>query len=352
MSKIKFMNFTAEAIAEFLQGEIVGNPTIEINNISKIEEGKAGTLAFLANPKYNHYLYETEASIVLINKDFHLEKETKATLIKVENAYESFASLLELYQQSRSGEAETGISEKSTIAPSATVGENLFLSDFSIIGHNCKIGNNVRIYSNVSIGNNVSIGDNTIIQSGVNIYYDSVIGKNCMLHSGSVIGAEGFGFAPQKSGEYKKVPQIGNVILEDFVEIGANACVDRATIGSTILRRAVKIDNLVQIAHNVEIGESTVIAALSGVSGSSKLGKYCMIGGQVGVIGHITVADKTICAAQSGIGKTVKKSGEILQGSPAISLKNFQKSSVYFRNFPQLVQRLSDLEKEIADLSK
>ena len=345
------MNFTAEAIAEYLQGEIVGNPNITVNNISKIEEGQAGTLSFLANPKYNSYLYETKASIVLINHDFVLEKEVETTLIRVKNAYESFASLLELYQQSRFTESEIGISKNSSIAENTEVGENLFLGHFSVIGNNCKIGNNVKIHQNVSIGDNVTIGDNTVVRSGVNIYYDSIIGKNCVLHSGVVIGAEGFGFAPQANGEYKKVPQVGNVILEDNVEIGANSCIDRATLGSTILRKAVKVDNLVQIAHNVEIGENTVIAAQTGISGSTKIGSKCMLGGQVGVVGHLNIADGTIIAAQAGMGRNVKQSGGIYQGSPAIDIRNFQKSSVYFKKLPDLVQQLYALEKEIQEIT-
>lgn len=344
------MNFTAEAIAEFLKGEVVGDPNTVVNNISKIEEGLPGTLSFLANPKYNSFLYQTKASIVLINKDFQLEKEVKATLIRVENAYQSFASLLELYQQNRF--QETGISDQSFIASSAEIGEHLFLGHFSVIGENCKIGNNVKIHHNVTIGQHVTIGDNTEIRAGVNIYYDCVLGKNCYIHSGTVIGAEGFGFAPQEDGVYKKVPQVGNVILEDFVEVGANSCIDRATLGSTIIRKGVKIDNLVQIAHNVEVGENTVIAALTGISGSTKIGKSCMIAGQVGVVGHISIADGTILAAQSGINKTIKNSGIIMQGSPAMELKNFQKSSVYFKKLPDLVKQIEALEAQIKALSK
>lgn len=346
------MNFTAEAIAEFLQGEVEGDPTIEVNNISKIEEGLPGTLSFLANPKYSSYLYETEASIVLVNKDFKAEREFKTTLVRVENAYESFASLLELYQQSRFQATENGISTQSNVAESATIGDDLYLGHFSVIGNNSKIGNNVKIHHNVTIGDNVSIGDNSVINSGVSIYYDSIIGSNCILHSGCVIGAEGFGFAPQANGTYKKVPQVGNVILEDEVEIGANACIDRATLGSTILRKAVKIDNLVQIAHNVEVDQNTVIAAQSGVSGSTKIGKSCMVGGQVGIVGHLKITDGTIMAAQAGISKSPKKSGSILQGSPAIDIRNFQKSSIYFKKLPELAQQLSSLEKEIAILKE
>ncbi len=339
------MNFTATVIAEFLKGTIEGNPEVEVNNISKIEEGKPGTLSFLANPKYNHYLYETESSIVLINNDFKLEKGVSATLIRVPNAYEAFASLLELYQQNRFN--PQGISEKSSISETAQTEDDLYLGDFSVIGDCCKIGKNVKIYHNVTIGENVTIGDNTVIRSGVHIYYDSIIGKNCYVHSGSVIGADGFGFAPQKNGEYKKIPQVGNVILEDDVEIGANACIDRATLGSTILRKGVKIDNLIQIAHNVEIGENTVVAAQTGISGSTKIGKQCMIGGQVGIVGHLKVADGSILAAQAGLNKDIKKSGEILQGTPAIPIRNFQKSAIHYKNLPDLVLRLQALEQEI-----
>jgi len=346
------MNFTAEALAEYLKGEVVGDPKVEVNNISKIEEGTPGTLSFLANAKYNHYLYQCNSSIVLINEDFVLEKEVKSTLIRVKNAYESFAALLELYQQSRFLATEVGISKQSVIEESATIGDNLFLGNFSTIGNNCKIGNNVKIHHNVTLGDNVSIGDDTVIRSGVNIYYDSVIGSKCVIHSGAVIGAEGFGFAPQANGEYKKVPQVGNVILEDEVEIGANACVDRATLGSTILRKAVKVDNLVQIAHNVEVGTNTVIAAQTGISGSTKIGKQCMFGGQVGLIGHLNIPDQTIFAAQAGVSRNVKKSGEILQGTPAIDIRNFQKSSVYFKKLPDLVKDFEILKKEIQTLKK
>ncbi len=346
------MNFTAEAIADFLKGEVVGDPKIEVNNIARIEEATPGTLAFLANPKYNHYIYETKASIVLINKDLKLEKEVSSTLVKVDNAYESFASLLELYQQSRFVGTEVGISDKSAIEKSAVIGEGLYLGHFSVIGNNCKIGNNVKIHANVTLGDNVTIGNDVTIRSGVNIYYDSVIGNNCYIHSGAVIGAEGFGFAPQENGEYKKIPQVGNVVLEDYVEIGANACIDRATMGSTILKKGVKIDNLVQLAHNVEVGDNTVIAAQTGISGSTKIGKSCMFGGQVGLIGHLKIADGTIFAAQAGVSKNVKKSGEVYQGTPAIDLRNFQKSSVYFRKLPELVKQLESLQKEVNRLTE
>jgi UDP-3-O-[3-hydroxymyristoyl] glucosamine N-acyltransferase len=264
-------------------------------------------------------------------------------LVKVENAYESFAKLLELYAANRFN--YSGISQKSTISDTAQIGENLFLGDFSVINDNAQIGKNVKIHHNVTIGENVIIGDNTEIRSGVHIYYDCVIGQNCFIHAGSVIGADGFGFAPQQDGNYKKIPQVGNVLIEDFVEIGANTCIDRATMGSTIIRQGAKIDNLVQIAHNVEVGQNTVIAAQSGISGSTKIGKSCMIGGQVGLVGHLKIADGTIFAAQSGVNSNIKESGRILQGSPAMDIRGFQKSSVYFRKLPDIVKRIDELEK-------
>ncbi|MBN2669064.1 MAG: UDP-3-O-(3-hydroxymyristoyl)glucosamine N-acyltransferase [Bacteroidales bacterium] len=342
------MNFSAEMIAGFLNGTIEGDPKVEVNNIAKIEEGKHGMLSFLANPKYNSYLYTTESSIVLVNKDFVPEKDVKATLIRVDNAYESFASLLELYQQNRF--QESGISANSFIAESAEIGENLFLGHFSTIGNHVKIGNNVKIHNNVSVGDNVTIGDNTEIRSGVSIYYDTIIGKSCYIHSGTVVGAEGFGFAPQSDGKYKKIPQVGNVVLGDFVEIGANSCIDRATMGSTRIADGVKIDNLVQIAHNVEIGNNTVIAAQTGVSGSTKIGKNCMIAGQVGIVGHLTISDGTIIAAQAGLSNNVKVPGKVMQGSPAMELRNFQKSSVYFKKLPELAQKIQELEKALKAL--
>ncbi len=338
------MIFTAEAIAEFLKGTIEGDPKTEVENISKIEEGKPRTLSFLSNPKYNHYLYQTESSIVLINNDFELEKPVSATLIRVPNAYESFASLLELYQQNRFN--PQGISEKSSIAKSAKVGKDLYLGDFSVIGENVKIGDNVKIYHNVTIDENVTIGDNTIIRSGVHVYYDSQIGKNCIIHSGTIIGSDGFGFAPQDDGAYKKIPQVGIVIIEDNVEIGANTAIDRATFDATVIKQGVKIDNLVQIAHNVEVGENTVIAAQAGISGSTKIGKGCIVGGQVGFVGHLKIADGTILAAQAGVNKSTKE-GDVLQGTPAIPLRNFQKSAVHYKNLPDLVRRINDLEAQL-----
>lgn len=342
------MNFKASVIAGFLKGQLEGNPDAEVNDISKIEEGRQGTLSFLANPKYEKYIYETEASIVLVNRDFKPEKPISATLIRVDNAYEAFASLLELYQQSKS--VKTGIHKTASIHDKVELGENLYIGDFVVIEDNTKIGNNVRIYPQVYIGENVTIGDNTIIYAGVKIYEGCHVGSECVIHSGAVIGADGFGFAPQDGNNYRKIPQIGNVIIENNVEIGANTTIDRATMGSTIIRKGVKLDNLIQIAHNVEIGENTVIAAQSGIAGSTKLGRECMLGGQVGIIGHLTIADKVKVAAQSGIIKDVKKEGEILQGSSAIPFKDYWKSYFIFTKLPELRMQLIELTKEVNEM--
>ncbi len=344
------MKFTAKTIADFLGGVIEGDETVEVNNISKIEEGKKGTLSFLANPKYEQYLYSTESSIVLINKSLVLAKDVSATLIRVEDAYKAFASLLDLYQQSRA--VPTGISEKSHIDKSAKIGEDIYVGEFSVIASNAQIGNNVKIHAQVYVGENVKIGDNTVLYPGVKIYHDSVVGKDCVLHAGVVLGADGFGFAPQTEGEHKKVPQIGNVVIEDNVEIGANTTIDRATIGSTIIRKGAKLDNLIQIAHNVEVGERTFIAAQCGVSGSTKIGKDCLIGGQVGFSGHIKIADKVKIGAQSGIQSNIKEEGATLQGYPAINLMNFQKSSIVFKVLPDLNRKIAALQREIEELKQ
>ena len=342
------MVFTGAAIADYLGGELIGNEDVQINSVAKIEEGKIGALSFLANPKYKKYLYTTESSVVLINKDLEIDKELKTTIIKVEDAYQSFASLLELYHQARFN--KEGVSEKSSIDETAVLGKNIYIGDFVVIAANVKIGDNVKIYPNTYIDENVSIGENTLIRSGVNIYYDCVIGKDCMIHSGTVVGAEGFGFAPQEDGTYKKVPQVGNVILEEGVELGANTCIDRATMGSTIIKKGSKIDNLIQIAHNAEVGANTVIAAQAGISGSSKIGDHCMIGGQVGVSGHLSIANGTQIAAQSGIGGNIKKENTIIQGSPAFEIGPYKRSYVYFKQLPDMAQRIKDLEIQIRDL--
>ncbi len=342
------MKFTARVIADFLGGTIDGDENIEVHNISKIEEGKSGTLSFLANPKYEHYLYTTEASIVLINKSLKLNKAVGATLIKVDNAHKAFASLLELYNQSLP--KPQGISDNASVSKSAKIGKEVYIGDFAVVANNAEIGDNVLIYPQVYIAENVKIGDGTILYPGVVIYNNSVLGKNCILHAGVVVGSDGFGFVPQSEEEHKKVPQIGNVIIEDNVEIGANTTIDRATLGSTIIRKGVKLDNLIQIAHNVEIGEKTFMAAQCGVSGSTKIGKECLIGGQVGFAGHLTIADKVKIGAQSGIASNIKEEGATIQGTPAIRLMNFQKSSIVFKKLPELNKQIAQMQKEIDEL--
>jgi UDP-3-O-[3-hydroxymyristoyl] glucosamine N-acyltransferase len=338
------MEFSAEKIAEFLNGTVEGNKEITVNNISRIEEGKPGTLSFLANPKYSPYIYTTQSSIVLVSKDFIAEKEIKATLVRVEDAYRAFAELLGLYSQSKP--QKTGIDQTAVIHPKSEIGENTYIGALAVIESGAKIGINVKIYPQVYVGENVQIGDNTIIYSGVKIYEDCIIGKDCIFHSGVVIGSDGFGFAPETGTDYKKIPQIGNVTIGDRVEIGANTTIDRATIGSTILRNGVKLDNLIQVAHNVEIGENTVIAAHTGISGSVKIGKNCVIGGQVGFVGHIKIGDNVKVGAQSGILSDVPDNS-IMQGSPAVKLKSFYKSTVIFNKLPELNANINQLQKEM-----
>jgi UDP-3-O-[3-hydroxymyristoyl] glucosamine N-acyltransferase len=344
------MEFSAQQIADLIQGKVEGDPGTKITYVSKIEEGKNGTLSFLANPKYTHYIYLTEASIVLVNKDFIPEKPIKPTLIRVEDAYSAFAHLLEIYNQIKLN--KTGISEKAHISSTASVGNDVYIGEFVYVGENAVIGNNAKIYPQSYIGDNVKIGDWTTLFAGVKVYSDNFVGNNCILHAGVVIGSDGFGFAPQEDSHYKKVSQIGNVMIEDEVEIGSNTTIDRATLGSTIIRKGAKIDNLVQIAHNVEIGENTVIAAQSGVSGSTKIGKNCMFGGQVGVIGHISIADDVKIAAQSGIGKNIVNKGEILQGSPAFEINKYRKAYIHFRNLDAIKIKLDEIEKLIQDINK
>lgn len=341
------MEFSAKQIAELLNGKIEGNPDVIVSNISKIEEGKECTLAFLANPKYTSYIYSTKASIVLVNQDFKAEKPISATLIRVKNAYQAFASLLEIYQKYKNN--KVGISEKASIENSANLGEDVYIGTGVYIGENVKIGNCSKIYPNTYIGDNTVIGENVTIFSGVNIYSEIIIGNNCTLHSGVVVGSDGFGFAPQNDAEFKKVPQIGNVIIEDNVEIGANTTIDRATIGSTIIKKGVKLDNLIQVAHNVEIGENTVIAAQTGIAGSTKIGKNCMIGGQVAIAGHITVANNVKAGARTGIAQAVKKEGVILQGIPAMEIRNFYRSSAVFKILPDMKRQLDRLTKKIEE---
>lgn len=341
------MEFSAIQIAEILNGKIEGDTSVKISYVSKIEEGKKGTLSFLANPKYTPFIYDTDASIVLVNEDFKAERPIKATLIRVENAYSSFAKLLEVYNKIKMN--KSGISVKAHIASTAKTGKNVYVGEFTVIGDNSQIGDNTKIYPQVYIGDNVKIGNNTTLFAGVKIYSDNEIGNDCILHSGVVVGSDGFGFAPQDDKNYLKVMQIGNVVIEDHVEIGSNTTIDRATLGSTVIRKGAKIDNLVQIAHNVEIGENTVIAAQSGISGSTRIGKNCMFGGQVGVIGHISIADEVKVAAQSGIGKSIENNGEIVQGSPAFDIGSYRKSYIHFKNLNDIKKKLDDMERRLSE---
>ena len=343
------MKFSANQIAEFLNGRVEGDGKIEVNDIAKIEDGKPGTLAFLSNPKYTSYIYSTNSSVVLVNNSFKADKKISATLIYVADAYQAFASLLELVAEAMF-EPKTGIEQPSFIHKSSKYGKEIYVGAFAYIGKNVKIGDNVKIYPQVYIGDNVSINDNTIIYAGAKIYHACLLGKNVTIHSGAVIGADGFGFAPTDTDNYKKIPQIGNVVLEDYVEIGSNTTVDRATMGSTIIRKGVKLDNLIQIGHNVEVGESSVMAAQTGIAGSSKIGKNCMFGGQVGIAGHMQIADEVKLAAQTGVGGNIKKQGDIFMGTPAFNIRDFQKSYVYFRKLPQVNDRIQKLEKELEEL--
>ena len=320
------MKFTATQIAGILEGEIDGNPEIIVHKLSKIEEGESGSLTFLANPKYTSYIYTTKASVTIVNKDFIPEQTLTTTLIKVDDAYKSFSKLLEYYNQVKSN--KVGVESPSFISETASYGEAFYFGAFSYLGDNVTIGNDCTIFA------------------GAKIYSESIIGDHCVVHSGAIIGADGFGFTPNEKGEYSKVPQTGNVILEDYVDVGAGTTIDRATLGSTILRKGVKLDNQIQIAHNVEIGEHTAIAAQTGIAGSTKIGKHCLIGGQVGIVGHITIGDRVRIQAQSGIGRNIKDD-EVLQGSPALNYGDYNKSYVHFKNLPKLVNQVNELEKKL-----
>lgn len=339
------MEFTAKQIADMLGGSVEGNPDTKVFRLSKIEDGVVGSLSFLANPLYTQYIYKTAASVVIVNDDFKPEFNLNCTLIRVENAYTAFARLLELYNQIKLN--KTGISSLAFISKSAQLGENVYLGEFAFLGENVSIGKNTKIYPHCYVGDNVTIADETTLFSGVKVYSDNVIGSNCTIHSGVVIGADGFGFAAQSDSNYKKVAQIGNVVIEDYVEIGANTTIDRATLGSTIIRKGAKLDNLIQIAHNVEVGENTVIASQSGIAGSTSLGKNVMIGGQVGVIGHLKIADGVKIAAQSGIGQNIDNEGEIVQGSPAFNISEYRRVYVHFRNLVKIAKRLDAVEKAL-----
>ncbi|MEE3144912.1 MAG: UDP-3-O-(3-hydroxymyristoyl)glucosamine N-acyltransferase [Bacteroidota bacterium] len=345
------MEFSAEQIAGILNGEIQGNPKVIVNDLSKIEDGKAGTLSFLSNPKYEEYIYQTEASICIVNKTFTPQKSMPSdlTLIKVDDAYACFGKLLELYNQMY--QKEVGIEEPSFVSDEAKIGKNCHVGAFSYISKNAIIEDNVTIYPNTYVGENVIIKSGTKIYPNVTVYHDCKIGKNCIIHSGAVIGSDGFGFAPNEKGEFQKIPQIGNVLIEDNVEIGSNVSIDRATMGSTFIRTGVKIDNLCQIAHNVDVDENSAMAAQVGIAGSSKIGKNVLIGGQAGISGHLKIADQTKIVAQSGIPSTVKKA-QTLMGTPGIPIDDFKKSYFGFRKLPYLLKKVQELEQRIETLTK
>ncbi len=343
------MEFSAKQIAEYLQGEIVGDANACVNTFAKIEEGVPGALSFLSNPKYIPYLYKTKSSVVLVNRDFIPEQPVQATLIKVDNAYESLAKLLTLYESMKP--KHTGIDPLAFVSPSAKIGENVYLGPFAYVGENAVIGDGVQIYPHAFVGDSAEIGKNCILYSNVNIYHGCKVGNNCVLHSGCVIGADGFGFAPTPQG-YEKIPQIGIVILEDNVEIGANTCVDRATMGATVIHAGVKVDNLIQIAHNVEIGSHTVMAAHTGIAGSTKIGEWCMFGGQTGIAGHLKVADHTQTGAKTGITKSIRQPGTAHMGTYSVEVKKYLKINAAQRMLPDFVEQLKALQKKVDELEK
>lgn len=340
------MEFTVRQIAMLLEGKVEGDDTLTISQLSKIEEGHPGSISFLSNSKYEPYLYTTQASAVIVDRAFTPKKPVSTTLIFVENSYSAFTRLLEEYHQ-RMSFSRTGVEQPSFLGEGSHTGEQVYRGAFSYVGRNCRIGANVKIYPHVYIGDNVTVGDNTILHTGVRILDNCRIGRFCTVHPNAVIGSDGFGFAPQPDGTYKTIPQLGNVILEDYVSIGAGSTIDCATMGSTIIRQGAKLDNLIQIAHNVEIGRNTVIAAQSGVSGSTKIGDNCVIGGQVGFAGHLTIANGTKVGAQSGIGKSVKTEGQTINGSPAFDISDHMRSLAVFRQLPQLARRVNDLEQKL-----
>ena len=342
------MEFSAKQIAAFIQGEVIGDENATVHTFAKIEEGIPGAISFLSNPKYTPYIYESQSSIILVNKDFEPEHEIKATLIKVDNAYESLAKLMNLYEMSKP--KKQGIDSLAFVSPTAHIGENVYVGAFAYIGENTVIGDNTLVYPHTYVGDNVKIGSNCLLYSNVTIYHDCHIGNECVLHSGAVIGADGFGFAPTPQG-YEKIPQIGIVILEDRVDIGANTCVDRATMGATIVHSGVKLDNLVQVAHNDEIGSHTVMAAQVGIAGSVKIGSHCMFGGQAGLSGHIHVADHVVFGAQCGVISDVKEPATLL-GAPAINAKAFMRSSAIFNRLPDMYRQMGQMQREIEQLKK
>ncbi len=345
------MQFTAHQIATLVQGKLEGDPDAKVRSVAKIEEAGEGDLCFISNSKYEEYLYTSNASVILVNESLEITKPVRPTLIKVADAYSGFAYLLDKYNEIISGHGKSGIEQPSYISPSATIGKDVYVGAFSYIGDNVVIGDGVKVYPGCYIGNNVTIGEHSKFYSGVKIYDECRLGCRVVIHSGSVIGGDGFGFAPLTDGTYKKIPQIGNAIIEDDVEIGANTTIDRATMGSTIIRKGVKLDNLIQVAHNVEIGENTVIAAQTGISGTTKVGRNCMIGGQVGMVGHIHIADGTKINAQSGLSKSVTTANTTLNGSPAFEYKSSLKSQAIFRNLPEMQHRLQKLEEMVQELT-
>ena len=342
------MEFSAKQIAAFIQGEIIGNEEATVQTFAKIEEGIPGALSFLANPKYTPYIYTTRSSIVLVNKDFVPEQEIQATLIKVENAYESLAKLMNLYQTSKP--KKTGISSLAYIAPTARIGKEAYIAPFAYIGEHAVIGDHTAVHPHATVCEGAQIGNHCILYPNVTVYQDCRIGNHCILHSGCVIGSDGFGFAPSAEG-YEKIPQMGIVILEDKVEVGANTCIDRATMGATHIHKGVKLDNLIQVAHNVEIGENTVMASQVGIAGSAKIGSWGMFGGQVGIVGHITVGDHVMVGAQSGIAGNIQ-ANRTIQGSPAIDAKNFARSSVVFKKLPEIYTTVNQLQRELEEIKK
>ena len=339
------MELSAAKIAKLVNGAIVGNPDVLVSKPAKIEDADSTSVSFLANPKYEQYAATTKAGVLIVNESFQYTDDINATLVLVKDAYAAFTKILELFARGKFD--KKGVEEKAYVATSAKLGNEVYVAGFAYVSERAKIGNNVKILPHVFIGEDAIIGDNTIIHSGVNIYHDCVVGNNCILHAGVVIGSDGFGFAPLEDGSYQKIPQLGNVVIEDCVEIGANTVIDRATMGSTIIRKGVKLDNQIQVAHNVEIGENTVIAAQTGIAGSTKIGKNCMIGGQVGIAGHLTIADGVKIGAKAGILSSVESNEEILLGAPAFGLNDFKKSYVVFRNLPDIAKRVKNLEKEI-----
>ena len=343
------MEFTAKQIAEFIQGTIEGNENTSVHTFAKIEEGVPGAISFLSNPKYSHYLYDTQSSIVLIDKSFKLEKETHATLIRVDNAYEAVAKLLALYEMSKP--KKKGVDPLAYIASTAQIGEDCYIAPFAYVGENVHIGKGTQIYPHTTVYDNATIGEDCLLYSGVSVYHDCKIGNRVILHSGCVIGADGFGFAPAADG-YDKIPQIGIVTIEDDVEIGANTCIDRSTMGSTYIRHGVKLDNLVQVAHNCEVGANTVMSAQVGVAGSTKIGEWCMFGGQVGIAGHAVIGDRTMSGAQAGIAGSIRKGHVTVQGSPAIDAKLFARASVAYKHLPEMYAEFNRMKEELEQLKK